>query len=51
VRSATQRHTVDIDEPQIVFVDQSRRLQGVPYRFALKMANRHAAELVVHERD
>jgi len=32
-------------------MDQSRRLEGVPRRFALEMAARHPAQLVIYERD
>ena len=51
MRSALQRHLVDIHQPKVDLVDQSRRLKCVPCRFAPEMASRHAAQPVVHERD
>ena len=51
VRPALQRHAVHIHQSQIDLVDERRRLEGVAWRFALEMSARHAAQLVIHERD
>ena len=46
-----QRHAVHIHEPQVDLVDERRRLEGVPWRFASEMAGRHAAQLLIHQGD
>jgi hypothetical protein len=51
VRPAIQCQTLHIHESQVDLMDQSRRLEGVPRRFALEMAARHPAQLVIYERD
>ena len=44
-------HLTDIDQPQIQFVDQRGRLQGVVTALAQHGSPGQAAELAVHERD
>ena len=51
VRPARQCQAVHIHQSQIDLVDERRRLEGVSWRFAPEMAPRHAAQLVIHERD
>lgn len=46
-----QRQPVHIYESQVDLVHERRRLEGMPGKFALEMTARHAAQLVVHERD
>ena len=51
MRPVLQRQSVHIYQSQVDLVHERRRLEGVPRRFALEMAARHAAQLVVHQRD
>ena len=51
VRPVLQRQSVHIHESQVDLMHERRRLKGVPRLFALEMAARHAAQLVIHERD
>ena len=45
------RHAVHIHKSQIDLMNERRRLQWVQRRFCLQTAARHAAQLVVHDRD
>ena len=51
VRPVLQRQSVHIHESQVDLMHERRRLKGVPRLFAPEMAARHAAQLVIHERD
>ncbi len=51
VRPVLQRQSVHIHESQVDLMHERRRLEGVPRLFALETAARHAAQLVIHERD
>ena len=51
VGPALQRHAVHIHESQVDLMNERRRLQCVPRRFAPETAARHAAQFVIHDRD
>jgi hypothetical protein len=51
VRPVLQRQSLHVHEPQVDLVHERRRLEGVAWLFSLEMAARHAAQLVIHERD
>ena len=51
VRPVLQRQPVHIHQSQVDLMHERRRLKGVPGLFTLEMAARHAAQLVIHERD
>jgi hypothetical protein len=43
-------HAFVVDQPQVGFIDQRRRLQAVAGLLALQVVVRQAVELVVHDR-
>jgi hypothetical protein len=51
MRAILPLHAIELDDPQVGFVDERGRLQGVAGPFALQIAMRDPAQLVVDERD
>jgi hypothetical protein len=51
VGAALPRHSLGFDQPQVSFVDQVRRLQGVAGALPPQVAGRLAAQLLVDERE